>query len=233
MEPIAEAPPSPLCPVCERASGELFARLEGRRYWRCPFCRATFLDAAFHPTPDDERAQYALHENRPDDPAYRGFLSRLATPLLARLPPGREGLDFGSGPGPALAAMLTEAGHRMSVYDPFFAPDKGALARRYDFIACTETAEHFHRPARSFAEMRALLRPGGVIALMTAFQTDDNRFAGWHYRKDPTHVVFYRSETFQTLARLWGGVAEIPEKDIVFLYDVALTASEGTGDGGA
>jgi hypothetical protein len=42
--------------------------------------------------------------------------------------------------------MLAEAGHAMALYDPFFRPDPAALERDYDFITCTETAEHFHHP---------------------------------------------------------------------------------------
>ena len=61
-------------------------------------------------------------------------------------------------PVPALAAMLTEAGHRMALYDPFFAPDPAPLAV-YDFVTCTEAAEHFHHPAAEFARLRAWCGP--------------------------------------------------------------------------
>ena len=50
---------------------------------------------------------------------------------------------------------------------------------------------------------------------MTCFQTDDKRFADWHYRKDPTHVVFYRETTFRTIARQRGWTCQIPVKDVV------------------
>ena len=39
---------------------------------------------------------------------------------------------------------------------------------------------------------------------MTCFQNADDRFATWHYRRDPTHVVFYREETFAWLAAHFG-----------------------------
>jgi len=44
------------------------------------------------------------------DPRYRRFLARLAEPLIAHLPKGARGLDFGCGPGPTLSLMLREAG---------------------------------------------------------------------------------------------------------------------------
>ena len=176
-----------------------------------------FLDPAQHPTPEVERAHYAHHRNDPDDPRYRQFLSKLAGPLLARLAPGACGLDYGCGPGPALAAMLTEAGHHMALYDPAFAPDPAPLAASYDFVTCTEVAEHFHHPAQEFARLRAMVRPGGWLAIMTCFQTDDARFATWHYRKDPTHVVFYRAASFRNLAQVWGWTCTVPEKDVVLM----------------
>ncbi|MBC7133126.1 MAG: class I SAM-dependent methyltransferase [Roseovarius sp.] len=209
--------PPPACPVCRAASVAGFGAFDGQGYWRCDTCGARGLNPAHHPRPEAERAQYDLHENHVDDPGYRRFLDRLAAPLRARLAPGAQGLDHGCGPGPALAAMLREAGHPMAVYDPFYAPDPAPLARRYDFVTCTEVAEHFHRPAEEFDHLGALLRPGGLLAVMTRFQTDDARFGGWHYRKDPTHVVFYRPETFAVIAAQRGWSCEIVARDVAFL----------------
>jgi SAM-dependent methyltransferase len=208
---------TPACPVCGDGMLAPLTVVDSLRYWRCAACAARLLDPAHHPDPAAERAEYRLHRNDPDDPRYRRFLSKLAEPLLARLAPGAAGLDYGCGPGPALAAMLREAGHRVALYDPVFAPDPAPLAGAYDFVTCTETAEHFHRPAEEFARLRGLVRPGGWLALMTCFQTDDARFADWHYRKDPTHVVFYRAETFGHLAAAWGWQIELPVKDVALL----------------
>lgn len=205
-----------VCPVC-LGPAEPFLTVAARRYHRCPTCQARFLDAAHFPSAEQERAQYLTHENAVDDPGYRRFLSKLAGPLLARLARTAEGLDYGCGPGPALVAMLQEAGHAVALYDPYFVPDRAALARTYDFVTCTEVAEHFHHPAAEFARLRGLVRPGGWLAVMTCFQTDDARFAGWQYRADPTHVVFYREQTFHYLAQVWGWRCEIPVKDVALL----------------
>ena len=216
--PFPDDPPpaAPACPVCG-AGAERFLDVETRRYFCCPDCAARFLDPAQHPSRDDEYAYYLHHENEVDDPGYRRFLSKLADPLLTRLAAGSSGLDYGCGPGPALAAMLREAGHAVALYDPFFAPNTEALLKRYDFVTCTETAEHFHSPAAEFRRLRGLVRPGGWLAMMTCFQTDDARFAGWHYRKDPTHVVFYREHTFRFLAACWGWTCEVPCKDVALM----------------
>ena len=210
------------CPVCREGAPRPFMTVEGREYRRCPACAATLLDARHRLGPAEERAVYEQHRNDPGDPGYRRFLSRLADPLLARLAAGClatgcRGLDYGCGPGPALAAILREAGHAVALYDPFFRPDPAPLADTYDFVTCTEVAEHFHRPAEEFDRLGRLLRPGGWLAVMTCFQADDARFAAWHYRRDPTHVVFYRAATFRRIAAQRGWRCEIPAKDVALL----------------
>jgi 2-polyprenyl-3-methyl-5-hydroxy-6-metoxy-1,4-benzoquinol methylase len=205
------------CPVCGSPQPRPLLSIAGRHYWACAACEARFLDPRQRPSRAAEHAHYRQHQNDPADPGYRRFLARLAEPLLARLPAGAHGLDFGCGPGPALAAMLREAGHPMALYDPCFYPDAAALQGRYDFIACTETAEHFHRPAEELARLDRLLVPGGWLGIMTCFQTDDARFAAWHYRHDPTHVVFYRAATWRYLAAARGWSCVIPVKDVALL----------------
>ncbi|MCG2581624.1 MAG: class I SAM-dependent methyltransferase [Marinobacter sp.] len=173
------------------------------------------MDPVHWLTPEQEREIYDLHDNDPDDPGYQRFLSRLATPLLDRLPEGSRGLDFGCGPGPALARMMEAAGMRVSLYDPFFHPEPTVLDQCYDFVACTEVVEHLHRPHEVFLELNRLMKPGGWLGVMTCFQTDDSKFANWHYRRDPTHVVFYREATMAWLADSLGWTMEVPVKDVV------------------
>jgi SAM-dependent methyltransferase len=209
--------PVPPCPVCLSTRTRPFRTVGARDYARCTVCLATFLHADQRPDARTELARYRKHENDPNDPGYRRFLSQLARPLLERLAPGLDGLDYGCGPGPALAAMLAEAGHHVRLYDPFFRPDRSALERTYDFITCTETAEHFHRPADEFATLDGLLLPGGWMGIMTCFLTDDRGFPEWNYRTDPTHVVFYREETFRRLAARFGWSCEIPSPNVVLL----------------
>jgi SAM-dependent methyltransferase len=205
------------CPVCREGSARLFASVGGRDYLRCGNCHATFLHPDQLPSREVERHEYAQHRNRPEDLAYRAFLAQLAGPLLQRLAPARSGLDYGCGPGPALAAMLQEAGHHVTLYDPFFHPDPRALEARYDFITCTEVVEHFHEPAREFARLATMLKPGGLLAIQTCLQTNDARFARWNYRRDPTHVVFYREASFLRIARRHDWIMEIPAPNVVFL----------------
>lgn len=213
-----------VCPVCRTDAARFFMNVDCLDYYRCDCCEARFLDPLKRLDRSAEKAQYDFHENDNGDAGYRRFLSKLAVPLLEKLPAGASGLDYGCGPGPALGAMLREAGHHVALYDPFYFPDESLLERQYDFISCSEVAEHFHDPASEFDRFDAMLKPGGWLGVMTCFQTDDVKFANWHYRKDPTHVVFYREATMRKLAADRGWRCEIPVKDVALMQRTPVSS---------
>ncbi|MFN2328003.1 MAG: class I SAM-dependent methyltransferase [Chromatocurvus sp.] len=207
------------CPLCSQAQNtQLFAR-DGRRvYRRCQRCLLVWVPPAFFLSSAREKAEYDLHENSMADAGYRRFLARLADPLLNCLEPGARGLDFGCGPGPALAAMLEERGCRVALYDVFYQPDQDALQGRYDFITATEVVEHLHCPGDELAGLWSLLRPGGVLGIMTKRVSDREAFLRWHYKNDPTHVCFFSAETFDWWARQYGARLHFPGPDTVLLF---------------
>ena len=73
--------------------------------------------------------------------------------------------------------------------------------------------------------VHGLLRPGGLLGIMTTFQTDDARFAGWHYRRDPTHVVFYRESTLAFIAERMGWTMEIPCANVAIFRKAPVPAT--------
>lgn len=203
------------CPVCQWIPPQFFREVDRRRYWRCSYCQATYLDRHQLPAADVELDCYRHHQNDPADPHYRRFLSPAFYALVDRLGADAvEGLDYGSGEGSAMAAMLEEVGYRVRRYDPYFQPDPTLLERRYDFITCTEVVEHFHEPCREFDRLNRLLRPGGWLVVLTTFLEDDAWFAQWHYRRDPTHVVFYKPPTFRCIAAMRRWTCEFPASNV-------------------
>jgi 2-polyprenyl-3-methyl-5-hydroxy-6-metoxy-1,4-benzoquinol methylase len=176
-----------------------------------------FVPTNWHLDPDSEKAQYDLHQNDLHDEGYRVFLSRLASPLMARLPPGASGLDFGCGPGPALAQILRDAGFKVALYDKFYAPDEGTLTRRFDFITATEVVEHLRRPGWELERLWSLLSSRGWLGIMTKLVRDPVAFAGWHYKNDSTHVCFYSADTWRWWAAHHGASLEIIGSDVILL----------------
>lgn len=185
---------------------------------RCCRCALVFVPPHSYLDRSAERAEYDLHCNEVDDPGYRAFLSRLAVPLLARLAPGASGLDFGCGPGPALAAMLREAGHQVSLYDIFYQADARVFDTTYDFVCATEVVEHLHQPGTELARLWSLLEPAGVLAIMTKLVRDREAFAAWHYKNDPTHVCFFSEQTWHWWAQEQGAQVELIGADVILLW---------------
>ena len=55
----------------------------------------------------------------------------------------------------------------------------------------------------------------GFLGVMTKFLSDEKDFGQWYYRKDPTHVAFYKPKTFEVIASMMNWTYEIPERDVV------------------
>ncbi len=208
-----------ICPLCAHADVVFYHQDCLRAYWQCTCCALVFSAARGACRCRDREITLRSAPERSGRSwlKARRFLSRFATPLLAQVAPGAHGLDFGCGPGPALAQMLTEAGMIMRVYDVFYASDATVWSERYDFITTTEVAEHLYAPAQGFDRLFATLKPGGLLGVMTKRVLNPTAFAKWHYITDATHVCFYSEETFVWVAAHWQATLTLPAKDVAFL----------------
>ncbi|MDY6827017.1 MAG: class I SAM-dependent methyltransferase [Bacillota bacterium] len=162
------------------------------------------LDPAAHPSLVEEKLRYDKHINDINDPGYRNFVRSLVEEVVKDFTVGKEGLDFGAGPGPVVAAMLGEKGYRLALYDVFYHPDELVLNKSYDFIICSEVIEHFRSPADEFRKLRRLLRPGGRLYCMTEIYTEEIDFKNWPYKNDSTHLFFYHPLAFQWIEKKIG-----------------------------
>ena len=203
------------CPVCHSNDTKIYTKIVSKKYWECFFCFAKFLDRCHFLSIQDEYTHYCTHQNEIYDSKYRKLLSKLSTPLKSNLTNHKVGLDYGCGRGPALAVMLEENGYQMHKYDPFFFPNKNIFSKKFDFITCSETVEHFYNPSSEFIMFDKILKPKGIIAIMTNFLNKDLKFEDWYYRQDPTHVVFYSITTFETIARKRGWEVQFPATNVV------------------
>lgn len=211
------------CPLCGQGPATVYHQDGVRRYFLCGECGLVHLDRQHWPTPDEERQRYLQHRNHRGDEGYVQFLRRLADPVVERVAPGSRGLDYGSGPAPVMAELLSERGFAMTCYDPLFQPDTAALSRRYDFITCCEVLEHVHDPHSLLDRFSALLRPGGLLGVMTSLRRDDQDFRSWRYRRDPTHVCFYSATTLEWIARARGWAMERPSENVALFTMPAVS----------
>jgi SAM-dependent methyltransferase len=218
------------CPLCTHTTISPYHHDKQRVYLRCHRCDLVFVSADQHLNTMEEKAYYDLHDNRCDDPAYRRFLDRLFQPLNQRLRPHSHGLDFGCGPGPALAKMFEEAGHTINLFDSFYAPDKAVLSKPYDFITLSEVVEHLSAPGRELDKLWACLAEGGWLAIMTKRVRNPEAFKTWHYITDPTHVSYFSETTFHWLTAHWhsttiSATLTIAGSDVVLIQKGKKSAS--------
>ncbi len=209
---------SPTCPLCLDSRPRFLHRSDDRHgvreFYECATCDLAFVPPRFHLPIAAEIDRYLLHDNDPADVRYRQFLDRLWSVLQPQLPEGSSGLDYGCGPGPALAQMIREDGFDVEKYDLHFFPDTSALDRSYHFITCTETIEHLRTPRDTLRLIDRALRLGGKLGIMTGMLDDRSTFPAWGYQRDPTHIAFYTRATMRWIGQWMGWRAEFPAPNV-------------------
>lgn len=208
---------SHVCPLCRSQDTVNYHQDKRRCYEQCRQCQLVFVDSAFLPTAEEEKAEYDLHQNHEHDEGYRRFLVRMVDALAPNLPKSAQGIDFGCGQTRLLASLFEQKGHTMDVYDPIYFSDTANLNKSYDFIVCTEAIEHFHHPYKEWGLWQKWLKPGGWLGIMTKRVANCEKFAAWHYKNDKTHVSFFSETTFKWLATRDQFKVMFPNNDIVLL----------------
>jgi len=206
------------CPLCLESTITHYHQDKLRDYWQCLHCHLVFVKSQDRLNTDDEKAIYDKHENSFDDLGYQNFLNKLLIPLTNKLKSKASGLDFGSGPGPAILTMMANKGFRMVNYDPYYANNPEVLKQQYDFITCTEVIEHLYHPHQELTLLCQMLKDNGLLGIMTKRLINFEKFRSWHYKNDPTHVCFYSDLTFEYIAEKWGYKLEIINSDSVILH---------------
>ena len=204
-----------ICTVCKNNNIEFFLNVRGLDYWQCPFCKAIMLNPIQFMSSNKEKKHYLKHNNEINDIRYRTFLYNLIEPLKDKISVNDIGLDYGCGYAPALADILIKEGFNIELYDPFFFKNENIFFRKFNFVTCSEVVEHFFKPYEEFNKIDGLLAKNSWLAVMTSFMTEDYLFENWHYRRDPTHVVFYKKITFKIIANQRNWKINFPSKNVV------------------
>lgn len=173
-------------------------------FHHCDRCDFIGKDSSAILSKKDEMDRYLKHNNTDENTGYMDYLRRfIETAVLPYAGNGSEGLDFGSGPQPILAELLTrEYGYKMDIYDPYFSPDKAFEGKKYDLITATEVVEHVQNPIAEFLLLKNLMKENGLLAMMTLFHHQNpDHFKDWHYIRDKTHISFYTPKTMKYIAK--------------------------------
>jgi hypothetical protein len=190
-----------MCPLCHSPAVKVAFSQGKRNFLECSNCDLLYCEPNSVLSVEEERQRYLAHTNEATDLGYVAHLNKLILPLLALLSPNSRGVDYGCGHTPVLSTLLAEAGHQVTNFDPFFGFSIPAEPHQFDFIACTEAIEHFIEPRSELLRMHALLKPRGLLAIMTGLRDGERRGADWWYLRDITHRRFYSTQTFDYVAK--------------------------------
>lgn len=190
------------CKICKEETYDIYDSQFDIVYYRCKACAFIYEDPKYHHSLKDEHEEYLRHNNSIEDEGYVNMFLKFMNAFEPYLI-GKETLEYGSGPEPVFSQVLRQQGYHVTSYDPFFLPDESYLDRSYDLITSTEVFEHFIEPLEEIEKLLALLKPGGILAIMTQFPKDDDHFLTWWYRRDPTHISFYTIDTFKYICKCY------------------------------
>jgi len=193
------------CSICGQKS-EIFEHPKSNiEYLECPLCRSISKSPKNFSNFDEQKIRYDLHDNNEDDIGYQRYFQRFIDFALPHIVGTKRALDFGCGATPLLSHMLNSYDIECDIYDPIYYPDNSYINSRYDLIVSVEVFEHLHNPIEVFGRLINILNPNGYIAIQTAFcPRDRDKFLDWYYHLDPTHVIFFRVETFKYMAKEYG-----------------------------
>jgi len=189
------------CKLCLNRSLKKAIGADERDYYLCTNCNLISVSSKHFLLDKMAKERYLSHKNGIEFKGYVDFLNRAIKPALKYLTKEMVGLDYGCGHNPTLSKILESHGINCEDYDPFFV--KHELNKKYDFIFSTEVFEHFFNPKSEIEKIINLLKPNGILVVMTERWDEIEKFGNWYYTRDPSHVAFYNNETFDYISRVW------------------------------
>lgn len=198
------------CLLCSASHTDSFRvdKNPPRNYFHCQACDLIFMVPSERLNSTLEKQRYDQHQNEGSQ-GYQAFLEPLVKYIDDHYK--KEGvardslttLDFGCGPTAFLSQLLSHKGYRTSQYDLYYFPDLEQLRRTYHFVTSTEVWEHLFNPKQEIEKILRMVKPGGLIGVMTSTHRGESAFHDWHYRRDPSHVVFYSEKTMNFIANTY------------------------------
>jgi hypothetical protein len=190
------------CRLCLSSRVRKIAGSDERDYYLCLHCKLVAVSPEHFMSRSKEKERYLTHNNGIQYQGYVDFLNKAVKPALEFLTKDMLGLDYGCGHAPTLSKMLEMQGYHCEDYDPYFI--KNDLNKNYDFIFSTEVFEHFCTPRYEIEKIVSLLKPGGMLNIMTERWESVDTFGNWYYTRDPSHVAFYHNVTIDYICGEFG-----------------------------
>jgi hypothetical protein len=195
------------CLLCQSSNIGAFQvhKKPEKAYYHCDACDFIFMNPSDRLSAMEEKARYDLHTEAGSD-GHRAFLQPLVDVVTKHLENLKieksqlKVLDYGCGPQAFLSGLFNIKEIPVLNYDLFYFPDQDAFRKNYHAITATEVWEHLYNPREEIVRLASILKPGGILAVMTSGHKGEGAFHDWHYRRDLTHVSFFSEKTMRTIA---------------------------------
>jgi SAM-dependent methyltransferase len=164
-----------------------------RIYYYCSECCLIFVDTVCHLDKEMEKKILSSQNQSIDKAEYVEYVNQIIQMVLPYINEENIGLDYGCGPSPTLTYLLEKENITCFNNDNNFGYTHPY--KEYDFIFAIECLEKFKEPDKEFDKILTLLKPGGILGVMTETYPEINRFRFWHNRQDRIHVSYYHRNT--------------------------------------
>jgi 2-polyprenyl-3-methyl-5-hydroxy-6-metoxy-1,4-benzoquinol methylase len=193
------------CHICNQRTETFVHEKTNITYYHCKPCEYIFKSPECYQDLQKQKERYNLHENNAEDAGYIAYFQRFLDFILPLVGKPQNALDFGCGRTSLLATLLKKEGIACDYFDPIYHPNTLDSNKKYDLIVSTEVFEHLHQPRMVFKSLLERLDRGGYLAIQTEFHSNEKvSFKKWWYPQDPTHIVFFRAQTFKVLCEKFG-----------------------------
>lgn len=236
LEPGAKS-----CGICGHAAryiGSRAGNLDTRRfdYHHCSACGFSFVgnprtdyariydEAYYRGQGADPLVDYVFELEHRERTVRRYEWNGLLSIFRELVPGGGAWLDYGCGAG-GLVETVRDAGIEVAGFEPGWgaeparkrglpvldSADLPSHAGTFDFVTAIEVLEHTIDPVAALRQMRALLRPKGVLFLTTGnAQPWRGRLFDWPYACIPdVHISFFEPRTL-AVAMANAGLRAVP-----------------------
>lgn len=193
------------CHICSQKTKYFTDETTSIVYYYCLGCEYIFKSLENYSSIEKQKARYDLHDNDEGSESYKAYYQRFLDFVLPLVGSPESALDFGCGKSTLLVNMLNNMNIKSTYYDPLYHPNTTYDSKKYELIVSTEVFEHLHRPDEVFVRLLSRLEQHGYLAIQTQFHPNNSDiFKRWYYHQDPTHIVFFRSQTFKVLCKIHG-----------------------------